>query len=101
MEDYLVTHLSEGKFQVKMENGEIKEAGSNLCGMIRYTYFEDYSLPEIGWEVTRLKLKEVYLLKIQQDISDAYLKLKQLVDNQRDLSDDINQMVNDNFWELI
>ena len=51
--DYLVTHLGEGKFQVKMENNEIKEAGINLCGMIRYTYFEDYSLPEIGWKVTR------------------------------------------------
>jgi len=74
MEDYLVTHLGEGKFQVKMENGEIKEAGSNLCGMIRYTYFEDYSLPEIGWEVTSLKLMEDYTPKMQQDVLSGKLK---------------------------
>jgi hypothetical protein len=74
MEDYLVTHLGEGKFQVKMENGEIKEAGSNLCGMIRYTYFEDYTLPEIGWEVTRVKLMEDYLPKMQQDVLSGKLK---------------------------
>jgi hypothetical protein len=74
MEDYLVKHLGEGKFQVMMENGEIKEVGSNLCGMIRYTYFEDYSLPEIGWEVTRLKLMEDYLPKMQQDVLSGKLK---------------------------
>jgi hypothetical protein len=44
-----IKHIGEGKFQVHMEDGEIKEAGSNLAGMIRYTYFEDYTLPEIGW----------------------------------------------------
>ena len=78
MEDYLVTHLGEGKFQVKMENGEIKEAGSNLCGMIRYTYFEDYSLPEIGWEVTRFKLMGDYLPKMQQDVLSGKLKPNQM-----------------------
>ena len=66
-EDYLVTHLGEGKFQVKMENNEIKEAGSLLRGMIRYTYFEDYSLPEIGWKVTRSQLMKDYLPKMQKD----------------------------------
>ena len=74
MENYLVTHLGEGKFQVKMENGEIKEAGSNLCGMIRYTYFEDYSLPEIGWEVTNFKLMEDYLPKMQKEVLSGKLK---------------------------
>lgn len=38
MEDYLITHLGEGMFKVKMENDEIKEVGSSLCGMIRYSY---------------------------------------------------------------
>ena len=66
-EDYLVIHLGEGKFQVKMENNEIKEAGSLLRGMIRYTYFEDYSLPEIGWKVTRSQLMKDYLPKMQKD----------------------------------
>jgi hypothetical protein len=31
---------------------------------------------------------------------EALLKLKQFVVNQKDLPDDINQIVNDNFWEL-
>lgn len=66
-EDYLVIHLGEGKFQVKMKNNEIKEAGSLLRGIIRYTYFEDYSLPKIGWKVTRSQLMKDYLPKMQQD----------------------------------
>jgi hypothetical protein len=78
MEDYLLTHLGEGKFQVKMKNGEIKEASSNLCGMIRYTYFEDYTLPEIGWEVTRVKLLEDYTPKMQQDLLSGKLKPNQM-----------------------
>ncbi len=68
IEDYLITHIGDGKFNVKTENGEIKEAGSNLCGIIRYTYFEDYTLPEIGWEVTRKQLMGDYLPKSQRDI---------------------------------
>ena len=67
IDDYLLTHLGEGKFQIKLENDEVKEAGSNLCGMIRYTYFEDYTLPEIGWEVSRKQLMKDYLSKMQQD----------------------------------
>jgi hypothetical protein len=68
IEDYLAIHIGEGKFLVKLENGETKEAGSNLRGMIRYTYFEDYTLPTIGWSVTRKQLYEDYLPKIQKDL---------------------------------
>ena len=78
MEDYLVKHIGDGKFEVKLGNGEIKEAGSNLCGMIRYTYFEDYSLPEIGWQTTRIKLMEDYLPKMTQDMLSGKLKLNQI-----------------------
>jgi hypothetical protein len=67
MDDYLLTHIGEGKFQIKMENDEIKEVGLSLSGMIRYTYFEDYTLPEIGWEVSRKQLMKDYLPKMQQD----------------------------------
>jgi len=77
-EDYIITHLGSGKFQVKMENGEIKEAGPNLCGMIRYTYFEDYTLPEIDWEVTRIKLMEDYTPKMRQDVLSGKLKPNQM-----------------------
>lgn len=52
-----------------MGEDEVKEAGSNLCGMIRYTYFEDYALPEIGWEVTRKQLMQDYLPKMLKDAS--------------------------------
>lgn len=46
---YIVKHIGEGKFSVIMnDTQEVKEAGPNLCGMIRYTYFEDYSLPPIS-----------------------------------------------------
>ena len=74
MENYLVTHLGEGKFQVKMENDEIKDAGSNLCGMIRYTYFEDFTLPPVGWEVNQRQLLEDYQPKVMKDISDGKIQ---------------------------
>lgn len=74
MFNYLVTHLGEGKFQVRMENNEIKEAGSNLCGIIRYTYYEDYTLPEIGWQVTREQLMNDYLPKMSKDVLSGKIK---------------------------
>ena len=78
MEDYLIIHLGEGKFKVKMENDEIKEVGSSLCGMIRYTYFEDYTLPEIGWRITRKQLMGDYLPKMRQDVLSGKLKPNQM-----------------------
>ena len=74
MEDYIITHLGEGKFSVKMED-EIREAGSNLCGMIRYTYFEDYTLPEIGWQVTKKQLIKDYFPKVQNDIVNGKIDI--------------------------
>lgn len=38
--------------------------------MIRFTYFEDYSLPEVGWQVTRVKLIEDYLPKMHKKFAD-------------------------------
>ena len=76
MDDYLVTHLGEGKFQGVMEDGEIKEVGSSLRGMIRYTYFEDYTLPEIGWQVTRKQLLKDYIIKMQKNVI-PFVNLKQ------------------------
>jgi hypothetical protein len=43
--------------------------------MIRYTYFEDYSLPSIGWEVTQKQLLEDYQPKVMKDILDGKIKL--------------------------
>jgi hypothetical protein len=66
IEDYNVIHIGDGKFQVEID-GEIKEAGSNLIGMIKYTYFDDGSFPEIGWSITRKQLYEDYIPKIHND----------------------------------
>tara|TARA_R110000772_G_scaffold20466_2_gene56712 strand:+ start:31810 stop:32037 length:228 start_codon:yes stop_codon:yes gene_type:complete len=72
---YTAKHVGEGKFEVTLhETNEIKDAGSNLCGMIRYTYFEDYILPPIGWEVTSKKLIEDYHPKVFNDISNGKIQ---------------------------
>lgn len=76
IEDYLVTHIGNGDFCVKTKAGEIKEAGKNLCGMLRYTYFEDYSLPESDWSVTRKQLLSDYFPKIEKDIINGKIKFK-------------------------
>ena len=73
-EDYLITYLGEGHFQAKMANDELKDVGPSLRGMIRYTYFEDFQLPEIGWQVTSKKLKEDYFPKLHQDLLSGKIK---------------------------
>lgn len=70
--NYTITYVGNGNFKVKFEDDDIlKDAGTNICGMIRYTYFEDYKLPEIGWSVTNKKLLEDYFPKVQKDIKDG------------------------------
>lgn len=71
MEDYVIIYVGEGNFLLRMENGETKEIGHNLRGMIRYTYFENYSLPEIGWKITRKQLYDDYIPKIRKDIIEG------------------------------
>ncbi len=69
IEDYKVVYVGSGEFLVKLENGETKPAGNNLRGMIKFTYFEDTDeYPPIGWSVTRVKLYEDYIPKIQKKI---------------------------------
>jgi len=45
-------------------------------------------------------LKKTAVSKCEDVEREALLKLKQFVANQKDLPDDINQIINDNFWEL-
>lgn len=71
--NYQITHIGEGKFEIVTETGELKQAGEGLCGIIRYTYFEDYLLPEVGWTTTREKLMSDYLPKIQKDFLSGKL----------------------------
>ena len=64
-------HIGEGKFIAEMDDDSFKDLGPNAVGMIRYTYFEDYQLPEVGWEVTRGKLLEDYQPKMLKDYEDG------------------------------
>ena len=72
---YTVKHIGEGKFEATLdESGEIKNVGKNICGMVRYTYFPDFTLPPVGWKVTRKKLMEDYHPKVMKDIASGELK---------------------------
>lgn len=72
--NYKVIHTGEGTFKVILENGEVKDAGRNLIGMIRYTYFEDFQLPPTNWEVTRKQLLEDYQPKVMNDVLNGKIK---------------------------
>ena len=58
-----------------MDDGEIKEVGSNIKGMIRYAFFEDFILPPINWEITQKELLEKYQPKVMKDIAEGKIKL--------------------------
>jgi hypothetical protein len=68
MSKMIYRHIKDGKFEVTMEDGEIKNLGPNASGMIRYTYFEDYTIPPEGWEVSREKLMQDYHAKVVKDM---------------------------------
>ncbi len=71
----LITHVGEGVFKVTLDSGRIVEAGSNLKGMIKYTYFDDTEeYPEIGWSVTLSQLHLDYFPKAQRDILSGKIK---------------------------
>lgn len=69
--EYTITHLGEGVFRATMTDGQVKEVGPNIRGMIRYTYFEDFSLPPVGWEVTQYRLLSDYHPKVMKDIMEG------------------------------
>lgn len=72
---YTVKHLGDGNFQATInETGEVKECGNNIIGMIRYVFFEDFTLPPINWEVTQKVLLEAYHPKVMMDISIGKIK---------------------------
>lgn len=70
-DNYLITHLGEGKFEAKFLNENSKECGPNICGMLRYTYFEDFTLPPVGWSVEREQLIKDYFPKLMKDIQEG------------------------------
>lgn len=76
--EYTATHIGEGKFEVKMSNGDIKNSGPNMEGMIRYTYFEDYELPPIGWNISRDQLIKDYFPKLMKDVQEGKINVNNL-----------------------
>lgn len=71
---YTIRHIGAAKFEVTLDAGEKKEVGPNLIGMIRYTYFEDFSIPPVGWEVTQEQLLKDYQPKVLKDIQEGKIK---------------------------
>jgi hypothetical protein len=72
---YTARHIGNGKFEAILhETGEVKECGPNLIGMIRYTYFEDFTYPPINWEVSQKQLMEDYHPKVMKDITEGKIK---------------------------
>lgn len=85
MEYKKIIHIGDGKFEAIMEDESRKTAGPNVCGMIRYTYFEDFTLPELNWSIERMQLLQDYnkkLLedhksgKLQSDIANGTIKIE-------------------------
>ena len=69
--NYLITHIGDGKFTATYEDGKILEVGPSLRGIIRYTYFENFTLPFVGWNVEHKKLMEDYFPKVTKDLADG------------------------------
>lgn len=68
---YTIRHIGAAKFEAVLDTGEKKGVGPNLIGMIRYTYFEDFAFPPVGWEVTQEKLLNDYHPKVFKDIQSG------------------------------
>ena len=74
--DYLIKHTGEGKFECYLPDGSVKGVGTSMCGIIRFTYFEDFTLPELGWETTRLTLLKDYNSKIMPQLGSHIKRME-------------------------
>ncbi len=72
--DFTIIHKGDGQFEGITKDGEVRNLGPSICGMIRYTYFEDYTIPPIGWTITNSQLITDYFPKASKDIMDGRLK---------------------------
>ena len=79
--DLKYRHTGDGNFVAEMEDGSIKDLDSKAVGIIRYTYFEDYQLPEVGWEVTRGKLLADYQPKMLKDYKERNFEISHTDEN--------------------
>ena len=76
--DFTIVHKGDGVFEAIMEDGTVRNLGPSTCGMIRYTYFEDYIIPSIGWKTTNNQLLTDYFPKASKDIIEGKLKPNQM-----------------------
>lgn len=77
--DYIeLRHLGDGKFEALMDDWTTKPVGPSLCGMIRYTYFENYTLPPLDWVVTKQKLHADYHNKVLPEILSGKIKVNKM-----------------------
>ena len=72
--EYKYVHIGDGKFKCIKPNGDVLLLGPNTIGMIRYVFFEDYTLPEVGWSTTQKELLDLYQPKILNDILSGKIK---------------------------
>ena len=85
-EDFDIVHITDGNFVARLADGTVKRIGSSMSGMLRYTYFEDYTIPPKDWTVTNTKFREDYWAKIHRavsegkvykDVEDGMLKIRE------------------------
>jgi hypothetical protein len=63
---------------IEYADGTIRNLGPNTRGMIRYTYFEDYTIPPISWTATNNQLLTDYFPKASKDSIEGKLKPNQM-----------------------
>lgn len=72
---YSKIKFEDNLFICVMDDGSIKEAGPNIRGMIKYTYFEETNdYPPEGWEVLRELFLRDYNSKIFKDFQSGKLQ---------------------------
>jgi hypothetical protein len=67
-------HIGDGNLVAHTTQGT-QEVGKNLNGMVRYTYFEDFTLPPIGWTCSHEDLLKDYHRKVSDQIIQDRLKM--------------------------
>lgn len=74
--DYKIKHIGDGEFELKGDIDEDLFEPMNLKAIIRYTYFPDYTLPKVGWKITKKELFKDYVDKFKIDAADGKIKQK-------------------------
>ena len=66
--DFRIRHTRDGRFEAVLPEGT-KPIGPSMGGMLRYTYFEDFTLPPDGWEVGHREFVQRYHAKVFEDMT--------------------------------